>query len=43
MFQNDISQHEMYPEDDRIVQRLLRRIVTSPFLSLCKYENYGSF
>ncbi|CAG9811342.1 unnamed protein product [Chironomus riparius] len=38
-FQNRISQHEMYPEDDRLVQRVLHNLATAKFNEL--YEKSG--
>jgi hypothetical protein len=37
-FQNRISQHEMYPEDDWLVQRVLHNLAVSEFRDLCELD-----
>ena len=38
-FQLSISQNEMYPEDDWIVQKVLTKLATFPIISACKFYN----
>lgn len=36
-FQLQISQHELYAEDDTLVDELLYQMATEPILHVCKY------